>query len=111
MSNVPSETPRSFGHKFARNSVEMNGVANEAGVALGLRDEEQAFELPARLFEQLPFAVYVCDRDGLVLRYNHRAAELWGRSPELGDPNERYCGSVHSIGPASSRGRVQRRIL
>jgi PAS domain S-box-containing protein len=71
----------------------MNGVANAAGVALGLGDEEQAFELPPRLFEQLPFAVYVCDRDGLVLRYNRRAAELWGRSPKLGDPNERYCGS------------------
>ena len=80
MSSVPSETARSW-------------ATNAAGVALGLRDEEQAFELPARLFEQLPFAVYVCDRDGLVLRYNRRAAELWGRSPKLGDPNERYCGS------------------
>jgi PAS domain-containing protein len=45
---------------------------------LGLRDEEDAFKLSARLFEQLPFAVYVCDRDGLVVRYNRRAAELWG---------------------------------
>jgi PAS domain-containing protein len=43
---------------------------------VGLRDEEPAFELPAQLFEQLPFAVYVCDRDGLVRRYNRRAAEL-----------------------------------
>jgi PAS domain S-box-containing protein len=77
MSNVPSETTRSW-------------AKNGAGVALRLRE---AFELPARLFEQLPFAVYVCDRDGLVLRYNRRAAELWGRSPKLGDPNERYCGS------------------
>jgi PAS domain S-box-containing protein len=93
MSSVPSETARSVWHQPARNSVEMDGVAHEAGIALGLGDEEQAFELPARLFEQLPFAVYVCDRDGLVLRYNRRAAELWGRSPELGDPNERYCGS------------------
>jgi PAS domain S-box-containing protein len=56
-----------------------------------LRDDP--FELPPRLFEQLPFAVYVCDRNGLVRRYNHRAAELWGRSPTLGDPNERFCGS------------------
>jgi PAS domain-containing protein len=38
--------------------------------------EEQPFELPARLFEQLPFAIYVCGRDGLVVRYNRRAAEL-----------------------------------
>src|ERR1700716_1705339 len=37
--------------------------------------------------------MYVCDRDGLVLRYNRRAAELWGRSPKLGDPSERFCGS------------------
>jgi PAS domain S-box-containing protein len=64
--------------------------------------KEQAFELPARLFEQLPFAVYVCDRDGLVLRYNRRAAELWGRSPKLGDPNERFCGSYRMFRPDGS---------
>jgi PAS domain S-box-containing protein len=67
-----------------------------------LRDGEQAFELPPRLFEQLPFAVYVCDRDGLVLRYNRRAAELWGRSPRLGDPNERFCGSYRMFSPDGS---------
>jgi PAS domain S-box-containing protein len=92
MSNILSETPRSFGRNPARTSIEVNGTANAAAVALGLH-EGHPFELPARLFEQLPFAVYVCDRDGLVLRYNRRAAELWGRSPTLGDPNERFCGS------------------
>ena len=65
----------------------------------GSHDEEHPFELPGRLFEQLPFAVYVCDRDGLVLRYNRRAAELWGRSPKLGDPNERFCGSYRMFRP------------
>jgi PAS domain S-box-containing protein len=69
---------------------------------VGLRDEEQAFELPAQLFEQLPFAVYVCDRDGLVRRYNRRAAELWGRSPELGDPDGRFCGSSRMFQPDGS---------
>jgi len=64
-----------------------------------LHDEGHPFELPARLFEQLPFAIYICDRDGFVLRYNHRAAELWGRSPKLGDPNERYCGSYQMYRP------------
>jgi hypothetical protein len=58
-----------------------------------LHEDGHVFELPARLFEQLPFAIYICDQDGLVLRYNRRAAELWGRLPELGDPNERFCGS------------------
>jgi PAS domain S-box-containing protein len=69
---------------------------------VGWRDDEQLFELPVRLFEQLPFAVYVCDRNGLVLRYNRRAAELWGRTPKLGDPNERFCGSYQMFHPDGS---------
>jgi PAS domain S-box-containing protein len=100
MTNVPSEEPRSFRRKPLRTSIKV--VAKVARVALGLRDEEQAFELPARLFEQLPFAVYVCDRDGLVLRYNRRAAELWGRSPKLRDPDERFCGSYRMFRPDGS---------
>jgi PAS domain S-box-containing protein len=102
MSSVPFDTPPSFWRKTTRTSVDVDAVTNGAGVALGLREEEQAFELPARLFEQLPFAVYVCDRDGLVLRYNHRAAELWGRAPKLGDPNERFCGSYRMFRPDGS---------
>jgi hypothetical protein len=74
MSDVPSDEARSFRRRAVRTSFKV--VANAARAALGLRDEERSFELPARLFEQLPFAVYVCDRDGLVLRYNRRAAEL-----------------------------------
>jgi PAS domain S-box-containing protein len=46
--------------------------------------------------------VYVCNRDGFVLRYNRRAAELWGRSPKLGDPNERFCGSYRMFRPDGS---------
>jgi PAS domain S-box-containing protein len=76
-------------------------TSSEAGFAFDLR-EEQAFELPTRFFEQLPFAIYVCDRDGLVVRYNHRAAELWGRTPKLCDPNERFCGSYRMFRPDGS---------
>jgi PAS domain S-box-containing protein len=100
MTNAPSDTPHSFRRKPVRSSIEV--VAKAARVALGLRHEEQAFELPGRLFEQLPFAVYVCDRDGLVLRYNRRAAELWGRSPKLGDADERFCGSYRMFRPDGS---------
>jgi PAS domain S-box-containing protein len=100
MTNGPSDTPRSFRSKPVRRSIEV--VAKAARVSLRLRHEEQAFELPGRLFEQLPFAVYVCDRDGLVLRYDGRAAELWGRSPKLGDPNERFCGSYRMFRPDGS---------
>ena len=76
----------------------MGGIAKAASRTMA-HDDAQAFELPARLFEQLPFAVYVCDQDGLVLRYNRRAAELWGRAPKLGDPNERFCGSYKMFRP------------
>ena len=93
-SEQPVDTPGSFGHQPVQTSI-------EAGFTFGLR-EERPFELPARLFEHLPFAVYVCGRDGLVLRYNRRAADLWGRSPKPGDPDERYCGSYRMFRPDGS---------
>jgi PAS domain S-box-containing protein len=102
VSNEPFDTGDSFRRKPVRPSVEMGAVKNGVRVDLGFRDEEQGFELPARLFEQLPFAIYVCDRNGLVLRYNRRAAELWGRSPKPGDPNERFCGSYQMFRPDGS---------
>jgi PAS domain-containing protein len=102
MSNPPSDTSPSFWREPVGTFIEVSAVTNGAGVDPGLRDEEQAFELPAQLFEELPFAVYVCDRDGLVRRYNRRAAELWGRSPKLGDPNERFCGSYRMFRPDGS---------
>src|ERR1700720_2185464 len=102
MSEVPSDTSGSFRGKPARTPTEADTVANGAVLSLDLRDEEQGFELPARLFEQVPFAIYVCDRDGLVVRYNFRAAELWGRVPKLGDPNERFCGSYRMYRPDGS---------
>jgi PAS domain S-box-containing protein len=101
MTEIPS-APSPFRRKSRGSSIEVDAIANAASATLGLRDEEKGFELPGRLFEQLPFAVYVCDRDGLVLRYNRRAAELWGRSPKLGDPNERFCGSYRMFRPDGS---------
>jgi PAS domain S-box-containing protein len=102
MSDAPSDAPRSLQRNSVRTSIEVDAVAKAAGVVLDLHDEKLAFELPGRLFEQLPFAVYVCDRDGLVLRYNRRAAELWGRAPKLRDSNERFCGSYRMFRPDGS---------
>jgi PAS domain S-box-containing protein len=102
MSNTPSDTLRYFPRKPARTPIEVGSVKNGGNGDLGLGDEEQAFALPAQLFDQLPFAIYVCDGDGLVRRYNRRAAELWGRSPELGDPGERFCGSHRMFRPDGS---------
>jgi len=45
------------------------------------------------LIEVLPAAVYVCNADAVVVSYNRRAAELWGREPVIGDTDEKYCGA------------------
>lgn len=49
--------------------------------------------LPHAFANLLPTAVYVCDLEGRITYYNERAAELWGRRPAVGEPDERYCGS------------------
>lgn len=49
----------------------------------------------------LPMAAYVVRADGVVVWYNARAAELWGRKPAVGDTDERFCGAhtlYHSDG-------------
>src|ERR1700682_3559127 len=55
--------------------------------------DERILDLPDRLLDLLPVGVYVCDRAGLIVRYNRAAAQLWGCAPEIGDPTVRYCGS------------------
>ncbi len=40
--------------------------------------------------------------DGVIVWYNTRAAELWGRRPEIGDPDQRFCGSYRLYRPDGS---------
>ena len=51
------------------------------------------------VLDLLPAAVYVCAIDGTILRFNRRAAELWGREPLLGDRRDRFCGSYRMYLP------------
>ena len=51
------------------------------------------------LLDLLPAAVYVCAPDGTILRFNRRAAELWGRAPLLSDPRDRFCGAYRLYRP------------
>jgi PAS domain S-box-containing protein len=53
------------------------------------------------LLDGLPVGVCVCDRDGAVVQYNRRAAELWGRSP-MPDQPARFCGALRSYRPDGS---------
>lgn len=41
----------------------------------------------------IPGAIYLCDRDGWLVRFNSEAVNLWGRTPALGVDGDRYCGS------------------
>jgi PAS domain S-box-containing protein len=45
------------------------------------------------VLDAIPGAVYICDQDGWLVRYNSEAAELWGQTPSVGDHRHRFCGS------------------
>ena len=47
----------------------------------------------ARVLEVLPVAAYTCDPEGLITYFNPHAEALWGRTPRLNDPSDRFCGS------------------
>src|SRR5882757_4478399 len=70
--------------------------------ALNLRALRESKERYRTLFELAPVAVYSCDASGVIREYNRRAAELWGRKPEPGDTDERFCGSFKMYRPDGS---------
>ena len=53
----------------------------------------QVLDQKSDLLSLLPMAAYVVRADGVVVWYNPRAAELWGRKPVIGDTDERFCGA------------------
>ena len=64
-----------------------------------LRESEHRFRV---LFDLGPVAIFSCDHQGIVQNYNRRAAQLWGREPKCGHPDERYCGSLKLFLPDGS---------
>lgn len=64
-----------------------------------LRQSEMRFRT---LVDVLPAGVYSCDADGIITGYNKRAAELWGREPKVGDPDQRFCGAFRLYHPDGS---------
>lgn len=64
-----------------------------------LRASEERFRT---LFDLGPVAIYSCDASGVIREYNRRAAELWGREPEPGDTDEKFCGSFKLFRPDGS---------
>jgi PAS domain S-box-containing protein len=64
-----------------------------------MRESEEHYRI---LFDLGPVAVYSCDASGVIREFNRRAAELWGRTPALGDTDERFCGSFKLFRPDGS---------
>ncbi|MGP4689284.1 PAS domain-containing sensor histidine kinase [Agrobacterium pusense] len=71
MSNI-EEFPRTV-----RSTTEFGSLAQASAAAL----------------DAIPGAVYLCDKDGWLVRYNSEAADLWGRKPPVGVNGTRLCGS------------------
>ncbi|HZJ13089.1 MAG TPA: PAS domain-containing protein, partial [Methyloceanibacter sp.] len=59
----------------------------------------QALQAGDGLVEWLPIGVYSCDVEGSLVHYNRRAAELWGRSPAIGNGQHRFCGARGAYRP------------
>jgi len=47
-------------------------------------------DLDQAALDAIPTALCVCTAEGVLVRYNRRAVELWGRAPRLGDPKEQH---------------------
>src|ERR1700680_4869563 len=54
------------------------------------------------LFDVGPVAVYSCDASGVIQEFNHRAVELWGCEPVVGDTVMRLCVSFKLFRPDGS---------
>jgi signal transduction histidine kinase len=89
-------------HELTEASARINAklrkeIAAHKRTEAALRESEGRFRT---LFELGPAAIYSCDTQGLIVDYNGRAVELWGRKPLLGDPRDQFCGSFKLFRPA-----------
>ena len=64
-------------------------ISERKRIEVQARDAEERFR---RLFATAPMAVFVCDKDAVIVDFNEQAVELWGREPVRGV--EKHCGSV-----------------
>jgi PAS domain S-box-containing protein len=71
-------------------------ITERAHADATIRESEERFRT---LFDLEPVAIYYCDASGIIQNFNHRAAELWGRTPAVGASTERFCGSFKMFRP------------
>ena len=73
-------------------SLETSAKDDRRRVHVASGDAQGEFRF-RRLLEGLPAAAYTCDAEGLITYFNPQAVELWGRTPKLNHPEDRFCGS------------------
>jgi len=56
-------------------------------------DLQQDNILFKNLLNELPIGVYSCDKKGLITYFNPAVEKIWGRTPELNNPSDRFCGA------------------
>ena len=50
------------------------------------------------LIDVLPAAVYVCNSAAVIVAFNQRATELWGRTPNLDDTTKNIAERINFFG-------------
>ena len=71
-------------------AVLFNNITERMATEEALRYSEERFR---SLFDTGPIAMYCVDAAGTIQEYNRNAVAMWGRQPEAGALEERYCGA------------------
>jgi PAS domain S-box-containing protein len=71
----------------------IRGSSVSSDAAAHSQQEPQGDERYQALLDSDSTGVYTCDAAGVITYFNKQATELWGRTPALGDTDERFCGS------------------
>nr|CAD6629948.1 PAS domain S-box protein [arsenite-oxidising bacterium NT-25] len=71
----------------------MSIVEEFPAAARRLTEYEALAAAAPTVLDAIPGAVYICDHDGWLVRYNREAAAIWGQEPSADDHRYRFCGS------------------
>ena len=70
---------------------------SEQSTAYPKWDEKKGRDRYQDLIDSEATGVYTCDATGVITYYNNLAANLWGRRPEIGETDEKFCGATCCI--------------